>query len=71
MSDEVNRLGMNEYLRTTAPSEPVNWSYYICRGCNRYGDAHMVSLQARLELCAVCYDELPKEWKRKRGGEQK
>ena len=48
--------------------EKVNWHYYYCRGCNTYGDAHMVSLQARLELCDKCYEELPKEWKKKRGG---
>lgn len=48
-------------------SEKINWNYYICRGCNQYGDAHMVSLQARLELCKMCYLELPIEWRLKRG----
>ncbi len=67
MSDEVNRLGWNEHRRSTAPKEPVNWNYYVCRGCNRFGDAHMISLQARLELCNECYRELPKAWKVKRG----
>ena len=47
--------------------ERVNWHYYVCRGCNRDGNAHMISLQARLELCDRCYVELPKEWKMKRG----
>lgn len=48
--------------------EKVNWSYYVCRGCNKPGDVHMISLQARLELCDDCYAELPDEWKKKRGG---
>ena len=30
------------------------------------GDAHMISLQARLELCDNCYGALPKEWLHKR-----
>jgi len=47
--------------------EKVNWSYYWCRGCNRAGNAHMVSFQARLELCDNCYNELPKTWRQKRG----
>jgi len=47
--------------------EKVNWDYFVCRGCNKHGDAHMISLQARLELCDKCYEELPKEWKQKRG----
>jgi len=47
--------------------EKVNWHYYYCRGCNGPGDAHMISLQARLELCDECYGELPEEWKKKRG----
>jgi hypothetical protein len=68
MSDqEINRLAWNEFRRATHQTGKVNWNYYICRGCNRYGDAHMVSLQARLELCAVCYGELPKDWRVKRG----
>lgn len=47
--------------------EKVNWHYYVCRGCNRDGNAHMITLQARLELCDSCYAELPNEWKMKRG----
>ena len=63
---------MVEFFRRREPTdeekveEKVNWSYYYCRGCNKYGDAHMISLQARLELCDECYGELPKEWKEKR-----
>lgn len=47
--------------------ERVNWHWYICRGCNQKGNAHMISLQARLELCDECYADLPREWKEKRG----
>jgi hypothetical protein len=52
------------------PKNPINWNYYICRGCNEYGDSHMISLQARLELCDVCYFTLPKTWKVERGEHQ-
>jgi hypothetical protein len=58
----------DEGKRITEESK-LNWHYYICRGCQKDGDAHMVSLQALLELCDKCYAELPKEWKKKRGGE--
>jgi len=64
--DEVKRMAWEEQLRGK-PSAKLNWSYYVCRGCNRFGDAHMISLQARLQLCNTCYGELPKAWRKKRG----
>jgi hypothetical protein len=66
--DEYKRMTWKEHWREHPPKpEKVNWNYYVCRGCNRNGDAHMISLQARLELCNECYFELPKAWRRKRG----
>jgi hypothetical protein len=47
--------------------EKVNWHWYWCRGCRKPGDAHMISLQAKLELCNNCYNTLPEEWRKKRG----
>jgi len=66
--DEIKREAWKAHWREQPPDQKVNWHWYICRGCNRNGDSHMVSLQARLELCDVCYGELPMEWKQKRGG---
>ena len=71
LPEEVKRQGWNAHLREVMQTpEKVNWNYYVCRGCNRVGDAHMISLQARLELCNECYQEIPREWRQKRG-EQK
>lgn len=33
----------------------VNWHYFVCRQCKGYGDAHMVSMQASMELCDECF----------------
>ncbi len=66
-SDIYNREAWKAYWKEKPPSEKVNWSWYICRGCNQDGNAHMISLQARLELCDTCYYELPKAWRVKRG----
>lgn len=52
-------------------SEKVNWHYYWCRGCGGNGDAHMISLQAHLELCNRCYNEIPIEWRKQRGAPER
>lgn len=66
-NDEAKRMSWKAHWRENPPKEKVNWEWYICRGCNRNGDAHTISLQARLELCDECYFELPKHWRVKRG----
>ena len=58
-------------VKVNNKEEKLNWHWYICRGCNRDGNARMISLQARLELCDLCYKTLPEEWRRIRGGEVK
>jgi len=49
-------------------AEKVNWEYYVCRKCKSFGDAHMVSEQARLRLCESCYAKYLEESKKKGEG---